>query len=452
MSKRLGNIINPNTVIPRYGADAVRLFLTTSSQIWTPRRFDEAGIRDTAGRFLLTFKNVYTGIFAQYANFGWSPSEQDPAVTERPLIDRWMIGRLGALERAVDASLEAYDATTAARAIIAFVDDDLANWYVRLNRSRFYDVDHEDNRAAFATLHEVLVSVCRLLAPFAPFVSDWVHRELTGESVHLAPYVTELPIAADLELEAAMDAIRTLARLGRAAREEIGIKVRQPLGRLVCVAPRVGEEALEPLVPLLAAELNVKGVEFARSGDDLVTLDARPNFRELGKKFGKRTPMAAQAVAALSGEQLRAFLHGGPLVISVDGESHELSPDDVTIVRRAAGSLAVQEEDGFFVALDPTVTPELRLEGHARELISRVQRMRRESGLSVSDRITMQVAGAAGVHDVIDAYGAWIAEEVLATELRLVSDGGPDGHWEEQDAQSIDLDGITATVAITRIE
>ena len=162
--------------------------------------------------------------------------------------------------------------------------------------------------------------------------------------------------------------------------------------------------------------------------------------------------MAAQAVAALSGEQLRAFLHGGPLVISVDGESHELSPDDVTIVRRAAGSLAVQEEGGFFVALDPTVTPELRLEGHARELISRVQRMRRESGLSVSDRITMQVAGAAGVHDVIDAYGAWIAEEVLATELRLVSDGGPDGHWEEQDAQSIDLDGITATVAITRIE
>jgi isoleucyl-tRNA synthetase len=126
-------------------------------------------------------------------------------------------------------------------AIIAFVDDDLANWYVRLNRSRFYDVVHEDNRAAFATLHEVLVSVCRLLAPFAPFVSDWVHRELTGESVHLAPYVTELPIAADLELEAAMDAIRTLARLGRAAREEIGIKVRQPLGRLVCVAPRVGE-------------------------------------------------------------------------------------------------------------------------------------------------------------------------------------------------------------------
>ena len=249
-----------------------------------------------------------------------------------------------------------------------------------------------------------------------------------------------------------MDAIRTLARLGRAAREEIGIKVRQPLGRLVCVAPRVGEEALEPLVPLLAAELNVKGVEFARSGDDLVTLDARPNFRELGKKFGKRTPVAAQAVAALSGEQLRAFLHGAPLVVSVDGESHELSPDDVTIVRRAAGSLAVQEEGGFFVALDPTVTPELRLEGHARELISRVQRMRRESGLSVSDRITMQVAGAAGVHDVIDAYGAWIAEEVLATELRLVSDGGPGGHWEEQDAQSIDLDGITATVAITRIE
>jgi isoleucyl-tRNA synthetase len=206
------------------------------------------------------------------------------------------------------------------------------------------------------------------------------------------------------------------------------------------------------LVPLLAAELNVKGVEFARSGDDLVTLDAKPNFRALGKKFGKRTPVAAQAVAALGGEQLRAFLHGAPLVVSVDGESHELGPDDVTIVRRAAGSLAVQEEGGFFVALDPTVTPELQLEGHARELISRVQRMRRESGFSVSDRIKVQVAGAAEVQHVIDAHGAWIAEEVLATDLRFVSEGVRGGHWEEQGAQSIDLDGITATVAITRIE
>ena len=450
MSKSKGNVVEPWGVIERYGVDAVRLFLMASSNVWVPRSFDERVLAEQSGRFLRTFKNVYSGIFAQYANFGWSPSDQDPAVSDRPAIDRWMISRLGTLARTVDAALDGYDATTAARAIIAFVDDDLANWYVRLNRSRFYDVGSDDSRAAFATLHEVLVSVCRLLAPFTPFVSDWVHRELTGTSVHLAPFVTELATAIEPDLDAAMEAIRTLARLGRAAREEIGIKVRQPLARMVCVAPRVSEASLEPLVPLLAAELNVKGVEFARSGDELVTLDAKPNFRTLGKKFGKRTPLAAQAVAAFSGEQLRAFLHGEPLVVSVDGESHELGPDDLTIVRRAAGSLAVQEEGGFFVALDPAVSPELRLEGQAREVISRVQRMRKECGFSVSDRIRVRIAGAAEVHDVIDAHGAWIAEEVLATDLRLVGEEGGDS--EGWDVQSIDLDGITATAAITRIE
>jgi len=218
----------------------------------------------------------------------------------------------------------------------------------------------------------------------------------------------------------------------------------------VCVAPRVSEAVLEPLVSLLAAELNVKDVEFARSGDDLVTLDAKPNFRALGKKFGKRTPLAAQAVAAFDGEQLRAFLHGEPLVVSVDGESHELGPDDLTVVRRAAGNLAVQEEGGFFVALDPAVSPELRLEGHAREIISRVQRMRKESGFSVSDRIRVRIGGGEEVRHVIDAHGLWIAEEVLATDLRLVAEGGENS--EGWDVQSIDLDGITATAAITRIE
>jgi isoleucyl-tRNA synthetase len=448
MSKSKGNVVEPWGVIERHGVDAVRLFLMASSNVWVPRSFDERVLAEQAGRFLRTFKNVYSGIFAQYANFGWSPSAQDPTVSERPIIDRWMISRLGVLEHEVDSALERYDATTAARTIITFVDDDVANWYVRLNRSRFYDVESDDNRAAFATLHEVLVSVCRLLAPFTPFVSDWVHRELTGESVHLAPYVTALPMASEPELDSAMDAIRTLARLGRAAREEIGIRVRQPLGRLVCVAPRVSEAALEPLVPLLAAELNVKGVEFARSGDDLVTLEAKPNFRALGKKFGKGTPVAAQAVAGFGGDQLRGFLHGEPLVVTVDGESHELGPDDLTVVRRAAGSLAVQEEGGFFVALDPTVTPELKLEGHARELISRVQRMRKESGFAVSDRIRVRVAGAVQVREVIDAHRAWIADEVLATELGFASGEELEG----QDVQSIDLDGITASVAITRIE
>jgi len=369
-------------------------------------------------------------------------------VAARPVIDRWMISRLASVERAVDAALLAYDATTASRAIIDFVDDEVANWYVRLNRARFYDVDTDDNRAAFATLHEVLVSVCRLLAPIAPFVSDWIHRELTGESVHLAPYVTERPGGGEPVLEAAMEAVRTLSRLGRAAREEVGIKVRQPLPKMVCVAPHLDEAALAPLLPLLATELNVKRVELATTGDALVTLEPKPNFRALGKKFGKSTPLAAKAVAAFTSDELRAFLRGDALVVSVEGDSHALSPDDLTIIRRAAGGLVVQEDGGFFAAIDPTITPDLKREGHARELISRVQRMRKEAGFAVSDRIVLRVAGGVEVKAVLDAHGAWIAEEVLAAEL-VFGEGG--GTWDDQ-MQAIDLDGITATVAITRIQ
>ncbi|MDQ2932145.1 MAG: isoleucine--tRNA ligase, partial [Gemmatimonadota bacterium] len=237
MSKHVGNVVNPWEVLPRYGADAVRLFLIASSQVWVPRRFDESMIRELAGRFFLTLKNVYSGIFAQYANFGWAPSAADPALKDRPVVDRWMMSRLATVERETDERLQGFDATAAARGLMDFVVDDVSNWYVRLNRARFYEVDTADSRAAFATLHEVLVVVTRLLAPFAPFVSDWIHRELTGGSVHLAPFRRALGTneGEDEVLERAMSRVRALARLGRAAREEKEIKVRQPLSRLVCV-------------------------------------------------------------------------------------------------------------------------------------------------------------------------------------------------------------------------
>ena len=450
MSKSRGNIVDPWTVIERYGVDAVRLFFVASSNVWVPRRFDERAIREQAGRFLLTFKNIYSGIFAQYANFGWAPSELDPPIERRPPLDRWVLGRLAAVERTVDESLDHYQATDAARAIIEFVDDDLANWYVRLSRARFYDVDGEDNRAAFATLFDVLVSVCRLLAPIAPFVSDWIHRQLVGSSVHLAPFVSDRPAvsASDAGLQGAMAAVRTLARLGRAAREEAGIKVRQPLTRLVCVAPDVREAELEPLVGLLKTELNVKTVDFATSADALVSLESKPNYRSLGKKFGKKTPLAAKAIEAFSGDQLRLFLRGEPLVVTVDGETHALDQEDVNIIRRASGALVVEEDGGFFAAIDPTVTLELKREGLARELISRVQRMRKEAGLAVSDRIVLTVVGADEVRAVIDAHGEWIASEVLATEL--VTGGELTGRYDA--TQELDLDGSLARVAFTRIE
>jgi len=451
MSKSRGNVVDPWNAIPKFGADAVRLFFVAASHVWVPRRFDEAVIRDTAGRFLLTFKNVYSGIFALYANFGWEPSDADPSIEDRAPIDRWILSRLAAVERQVDAALGEYDATTAARLVMSFFVDDVSNWYVRLSRPRFYDVDGEDNRAAFATLHEVLVVTCRLLAPFAPFVSDWVHNELTGDSVHLAPYVRQKGQHEDRALEAAMEHIRTLSTLGRAAREDAGVRVRQPLGEMVCVVPQVaapGNEVtnyVKDLVPLLAGELNVKQISFLSSAHDLVKLEAKANFRSLGKKFGKDTPLAASAVAALDSDALMAFEGGEPLAISVGNESRVLDPEDLTIIRRASGDLIVKESSGYFAAIDASVTPELRKEGLAREVVSRIQKLRKDSGLAVSDRIRLVVSGTEELEAAVRGHEKWIADEVLAVKLEV-------GHDSENSnaGHSVDIDGHPARIAIER--
>jgi isoleucyl-tRNA synthetase len=447
MSKSKGNVVNPWEVVARHGADAVRLFLVGSSQVWTPRRFDEDAIREQAGRFLLTLKNVYSGIFAQYANFGWTPGPEDPPPAARPPIDRWVLSRLESVRQEADTLLWHYDATLAVRLVMDFFVDDVSNWYVRLNRARFYDVDGADNRAAFATLHEVLVATCRLLAPFAPFVTDWIHRELVGTSVHLAPFGGEVEGALDPELEAGMADVRRLATLARAAREVAGVKVRQPLSRLVCVVPNYRAGVLGALEPLLRAELNVKRVEFASTGDALVRLEAKANFRALGKRFGKRTPLAAQAIAALSSEALMALERGEVVAVSVEGESHTVSAEEVEIVRRASGELVVQEEGGYFAAIDPTVTPELRREGIARELVSRVQRMRKEAGFAVSDRIRLQVVGSAEVDGVVQGYQSYVAGEVLASEVIIGGDvaGTPDA------VQTVELMDDTVRIALTRV-
>jgi isoleucyl-tRNA synthetase len=449
MSKHKGNVVDPWRVLRDFGADATRFFLVAAADVSVPRKFDERALREQAVRFFLLLKNLYTGVFAQYANFGWSPSNLDPAPEDRPLLDRWMLSRLTAIETEVDDFLERYDATSAARALVTFVDDEVANWYVRRSRDRFYDVEGADNRAAFATLHEVLMVTCRLLAPIAPFLPDWLHRELTGgESVHLAPFVRAVRMPRDPALEGAMDGVRELARLGRAAREEAKIKVRQPLLRAVCVAPAIDQALLRRLVPLLEAELNVKQVDFAQSGDALVTLRAKPNFRALGKKWGKKTPLAAAAIAAFTPDELRRFEAGEPLAVTVDGETHLLAPEDLEIHKSASGDMLVQEKAGFVTAIDPSVTEDLRLEGLARELISRVQRMRKEAGLAVSDRIRVALYGGSEVIKAVSKHGGWIASEVLATDVL----DSPDSFQQPFPTQHVDLDGVTASIALTRTE
>ena len=450
MSKSRGNVVNPWEVLAAHGADAVRLFLIASSQLGTPKLFDANAIRDTAARFLVTLKNVYSGIFALYANFGWEPSAADPAVHDRPVLDRWILSRLTALEEGVHAQLQGYDATSAARAIMGFVVDDLSNWYVRLSRPRFYEVEGDDNRAAFATLHECLVVTSRLLAPVAPFLTDWMHRQLTGTSVHLADFIREAATVPAREpgLERGMAEVRELATLGRAAREEAGVNVRKPLSRVVCVVPRELAADVEPLLPLLQAELNVKAVSLATSADDLVTLEARPNFRSLGKKFGKATPLAAKAVQALASEHLRAFERGEPLALTVEGETHVLDAEDLTILRRASGDLVVKESLGRFAAIDPQLTPALRREGLAREVVSRVQRLRKDTGLAVSDRIHLRLWGTPEIAEAVGEYKEWIAGEVLARTVTI----GRDGNVAETATHAVEIDGLTVHVALTRDE
>ncbi|CAA9303235.1 MAG: Isoleucyl-tRNA synthetase [uncultured Gemmatimonadaceae bacterium] len=450
MSKSVGNTVDPWGVVERHGADAARLFLVAASQVWMERRFDEDAIRETAGRFLVTLKNTYTGIFAQYANFGWEPSAADPAVGDRAPLDRWVLSRLAAVESEADRLLTAYDAFAAARLVMTFFDEDVSKWYVRLSRARFYEIEGADNRAAFATLHEVLTVTCRLLAPFAPFVTDWLHRELAGASVHLADYAR--PAArtaghADPRLERAMEHLRLLATLGRAAREEAGVKVRQPLSRLVCVVPIGEEREVGELVALLAGELNVKQVEFASSADSLVTLEAKANFRSLGKRFGKHMQLAKAAIEALSADALRAFERGEPVAVTAGDVTHELGPDDIQVLRRASGDLVVAQNGAYFAAIDPALTPALRREGAAREVVSAVQRQRKAADLLVSDRIRLWVGGDPDTESAVREHRQWICDETLAVALSVGETPGPEYHA----AQAVEIDGATVRIALTKV-
>ena len=449
MSKSKGNTVEPRAVMERHGADAVRLFLMASSQVWVPRRFDESVIRETAGRFLVTLRNVYSGIFAQYANFGWTPGAADPPVADRPALDRWVLSRLASVEAEVDALLERFDATAASRALMDFVSEDVANWYVRLSRGRFYETEGADNRAAFATLHEVLTVTCRLLAPFAPFVSDWIHTELTGRSVHLASFRRAGAAAPEAALERAMRAARTLATLGRAARESAGLKVRQPLAAMTCVTPGVDASWHAMIAPLVAVELNLKQVIFVDSAADWIRLDGRVNFPVLGKIVGAAMKATKPIVEALSQEQLRTIEQGGTVEIEVPGHGAlVLDASRVTITARASTALVVQQGDGMSVALDPAVTPALRAEGMAREVVSRVQRLRKEAGLAVSDRIRLAIAAPATVQDALRPHATWIAGEVLAREC-VISDalaGTP--VWLA--TAEVELDGAMARIALIK--
>jgi isoleucyl-tRNA synthetase len=452
MSKSRGNVVNPWDAISQFGADAIRWYLLGSSHPWLPKRFDPDGVREVQRKVFDTLRNTYR-FFALYANLeGWHPSDADPAVADRPVIDRWLLSRLAAVSAFAEQRMEAYDLTHAVRAVGEFVVDDLSNWYVRRSRDRFWgSADSDDTRAAFATLHTALLVTARLAAPFAPFLSDWLHRALRdGESGHLADFPGADIAPRDEALERGMDAVRVLANLGRSAREAIGVRVRQPLGVLYAVIPpQRGADVGEELLEILRDELNVKAIEFMDRAEELVSFSARPNFKALGARLGKRTPRVAESIRALDSASISAFRQGAPLRVEVDGETIELLAEELEIVQEARGELAVAAEGGYTAALDPALTPALRAEGMARELVNRVQRLRKDSGLEVADRIRLGVSGDSALIEALHEHEAYVRGETLAVEFEATEEALAPGGYEV--SREVDLDGVDAVLALSRV-
>jgi isoleucyl-tRNA synthetase len=441
MSKSRGNVVDPWKVIGEHGADAVRLYLLGQSQVWLPKRFDEKQIPEVAGGFLNTLRAIYD-FFRRYGQDWNPPAEEDVTPAgERPASDRWLLARLDAVVTTVRQAWSAYDVTAGVRAILDFVGEDLSRWYIRRNRPRFWAPDRATDPIALETLHDVLVASVRMLAPAAPFISDWVHRALTGTSVHLAPFPLDRGHR-EPELLAAMGTIRRLASLARAARESRNLRVRQPLARMQVAVPAGAQgPALSDLLDILAAEVNVKDVQVVASDHDLVRLKGKANFRTLGKRYGKDTPRAAAAVAALTPEELQVLEQGG----TVRSGEWEFRPEDVTVTREVASEWLVQSDGPYVVALDPHVSDDLMQEGLAREVVNRVQRLRKEAGYDYTTRIELSVTGAEDVVAATRAFQGLVEGEVLARRMIL------DAALDEPDLQrEVDIEGRRVTLGLRR--
>ncbi len=442
MSKRLGNVVDPVDAVERFGADAVRLYLLAGSQIWLPKHFDPGAIPEVAAGFLNQLRNTY-GFLALYAA-GWDSGDV-PSVEQRPVVDRWLLSRLDRLVASVRAAWSGYDVTAGVRAVMEFCDAELSNWYVRVNRARFWAPDTTADPAALATLHEALATVSRLLAPAAPFLSDAIYRGLTGESVHLARF-PEDEGHQDEELDRAMGAVRKLVSLARAARESGGLKVRQPLAQMkVAVPAAVRGPSFDTLLRMLAAEVNVREITVVESDEDLVRLTAKPNFRTLGKVYGKSTPLAAKSAAQLTPEQLRELEAGSTQTVEHDGRAFEYRPEDIVVQREVVTDWLVQSDGLFVAALDPAVTETLAREGVAREVVNRVQRLRKDAGYDYDTRIELSMSGSDGVLAAADAYRTFIAHETLALRVEVGLDlPNPDV------SAPVDIDGRRVVLSLRR--
>ncbi|HSZ15163.1 MAG TPA: isoleucine--tRNA ligase [Solirubrobacteraceae bacterium] len=469
MSKSKGNTVEPWQVLEEYGADAFRWYFFTSKQPWDGYRFSAETIGEGVRLFLKQlwstyyFYTLYAHASAQElseaATGGTSgdgePGRQAPAAsngvaltTADADLDRWALSRTAATAELVTERLDAYDATTAGRAIAGLVDE-LSNWYVRRSRRRFWDGE----AAAFETLRACLLTVSRLLAPFCPFIADELYDNLDGElaSVHLCDFPTGAELGRrDEELERAMALARETVRLGLGARGQAKIKVRQPLGEAVVVADGGEREAIERLADVVREELNVRSVRFVAAAEELGSYEIKPNYRTLGPLFGSDMPLAAEAMAALDPAHVAAALRdGGEIGVRVGDREHTLTAADVLLSMRAPEGYSVEREGAHAVALDLTIDEDLRREGRARELVHAVQNARKTAGLQVEDRIVLALYGAPELLDAAATHEDYVAGETLAMAVDL-------GGAAAQESSSMDyteqakIDGLPLTISLTR--
>ena len=420
MSKHKGNTVSPFEMLDKYGADATRWYLLSVSPAWTPTKFDEDGLIDVVSKFFGTLRNIYN-FFVLYANMDEiDPRTFEVPYAERPELDRWILSKYNQLIKDVTEYMDEYDHMKTVRAITNFVAEDLSNWYIRRARRRFFAEDlTEDKKAAYATTYEILVGVAKLIAPIAPFISDEIYINLTGEeTVHVAymPKADESLI--DKNVEERMDLVRTLVSLGRGIREKERIKVRQPLNEVLVDGKY--ESIISDLTPLITEELNVKKVVFENDLDQYMNFTLKPNFRAAGPALGKNVKAFGAYMAKVDPKEFITEIENkGSVVVELNMEDYTITKDFLDIRIEAKEGFAVAMENNVFAILDTTLDQDLIDEGLARELISKVQQMRKAENFEMMDNINIYLNCDEDVRAAVEKHMDYIKSETLAQNLEF---------------------------------
>jgi isoleucyl-tRNA synthetase len=451
MSKRLGNAVDPFGAIEQYGSDPLRWYMITNSSPWDNLKFDTDGVDEVRRKFFGTLYNTYS-FFALYANVdGFTYAEPDVPVSERPEIDRWILSELNTLIQNVDACYADYEPTKAGRLINDFVNDNLSNWYVRLNRKRFWgSAMSTDKLSAYQTLYTCLETIAKLMAPVAPFYSDNLYMDLisvTGRDNVVSVHLSKFPVAdeslIDRELEERMEMAQSVTSMVLALRRKVNIKVRQPLQ---CIMIPVTDEAqrahIEAVKELIMNEVNVKEIQFVDGAAGVLVKKVKCDFKKLGPKFGKQMKAVAAAVAGMSQEAILELEQKGAYTFDLDGTPATVEATDVEIFSEDIPGWLVANEGKLTVALEVTVTEELRKEGVARELVNRIQNIRKSSGLEITDKIRITLSKDEHINEAVAQYSSYICNQVLAVQLDLV-DAVPEG-------TELDMDEYKLTVNVTK--